>query len=590
MKDQAHSSTFPLNRTDHEEVSMKNPADMQNFSLLRQPISRRNLFRGAAFAAGGLAVGFSPGCLSTTEKAPPVDPLIETSYGKIRGYVNQGIYSFRGVRYGASTAGKNRFMPPKPPESWTEIRDASGYGYRAPQTNPSSTAGLVPDSEIGSILWASDGFRVPPPESEDCLFLNVWTSALDAAGKRPVMVWLHGGGYSMGSSSDLMYDGTNLARRGAVVVGVNHRLNVFGYTHFGDIGGEEFAHSGNAGQLDIIAALEWVRDNIERFGGDPNRVMIFGESGGGGKVCMLLASPPAKGLFHAAVIESGPTIRVGEREQASRAGEFLLAELDLKPKDLPEIQNLSTGKILSAYFAASAKLTGRGGFGPVLDPQVLPAHPFHPTAATISEDVPVMVGWNKTEQTTFSLGQEELWSLDEEGMRSQVERLVGADTDRLLEMYRREYPGMTPSAIYFHIASYSGMGSGSVTIAERKAALSKAPAYLYRLDWETPVLDGKLMSPHGLELALVFDNVRGGGSGMTGGGAEAQKMADQMCEAWIAFAATGNPNTSKSGLPQWDPYDAEKRPTMIFDTESHLESDPLKDQRLIFEQSSQDNG
>ncbi len=223
------------------------------------------------------------------------------------------------MRYGATTGGENRFKPPKPPSPWTEIRDASSYGYRAPQTNPASPFSMSPDTEIGKILLASDGFRVPPAESEDCLFLNIWAPAIDQKKKRPVMVWLHGGGFSMGSSSDLLYDGTNLARRGAVMVGVNHRLNVFGYTHLGDIGGEEYAHSGNAGQLDIIFALKWIQENIDKFGGDPDRVMIFGESGGGAKVCMLLASPAAKGLFHSAVIESGPGIKVEERESATKA-------------------------------------------------------------------------------------------------------------------------------------------------------------------------------------------------------------------------------------------------------------------------------
>ena len=559
-------------------------------SIFQRPISRRSLFRNLAFTAGGLAVGFSPGCRSTVDDTPRVDPLVKTSYGKIRGYINDRIYTFRGVRYGAPTGGMNRFKPPKPPEPWTEIRDASSYGYRAAQTNPATPAGIAQDSEIGRIMSASDGFRVPPPESEDCLFLNVWTPNLDSTEKRPVMVWLHGGGFSMGSASELLYDGTNLARRGAVMVGINHRLNVFGYTHFGDIGGAEYAHSGNAGQLDIIAALEWVRDNIEQFGGDPNRVMIFGESGGGAKVSMLLASPPAKGLFHAAVIQSGPGIKVGEREQATKAAELLLAELGISAGNLSEIHELPTGKILSAYFSVNAKMAGPGpgggAFGPVLDPDVLPAHPFHPTAPSISEDVSIMVGWNKTESTLFSFGQEGLWSMDEEGMRSRIEKMAGADTDRLIEMYRRENPGMSPAALYFHVSSYPMMGSGSVAIAERKAALGKAPAYLYRLDWETPVLDGKLISPHGLEMPFVFDNVESGGVGLTGGGNEAQKMADQLSETWIAFAATGNPNTPKSGLPQWDPYDMEKRPTMIFDTQSRVEFDPLKEQRLIFEESS----
>ncbi|MEJ2110289.1 MAG: carboxylesterase family protein [Acidobacteriota bacterium] len=568
---------------------MKKPATGLNIPLLQKPISRRTLFRSAAFTAGGLAVGITPGCNSTTEKAPPVvDPLVETTYGKIRGYVTQGIYNFRGIRYGESTAGQNRFKPPKPPKPWSEIRYASSYGYRAPQTDPSSTAGLVPDSELGRILWASDGFRVPSPESEDCLFVNVWSPSLDPAEKRPVMVWLHGGGFSSGSSSDLLYDGTNLAKLGAVVVGVNHRLNVFGYTHFGDIGGEAYVHSGNAGQLDIIAALEWVRDNIERFGGDPNRVMIFGESGGGGKVCMLLASPLAKGLFHAAAIQSGPTLQFGEREQATKAAEILLDELGIKPKNLNAIHDLPTAKVLSAYFAISPKLSQAGirGFSPILDPEALPAHPFHPTATPLSADVPVIVGWNKTEQTVFSLGQDALWSLDEEGMRSRVERLAGDKANQVIELYHKKYPDMPPWAIYFHIASYSGMGSRSVAIAERKAAQGKAPAYLYRLDWETPILDGKLISPHGLDLPLVFDNVQEGGIGLTGGGPDPQKVADQMCEAWIAFAATGNPNSTKSGLPQWDPYNAETRPTMLFNVESKQESDPLKEQRLIFEEKA----
>jgi para-nitrobenzyl esterase len=571
---------------------MKRDAEDFKCSALRQPIGRRTLFRTMAFTAGGLAVGLAPGCKTQNSKSSPVDPVVKTSCGMIRGYLNQDVYTFRGVRYGASTAGPNRFMPPQPPEPWTEIRDASGYGYRAPQTNPATAGGAAPESELTRILWASDGYRVAPPESEDCLFLNVWTPSLDPAEKRPVMVWLHGGGFSSGSSSDLLYDGTNLARRGAVLVGVNHRLNVFGYTHFGDIGGEEYAHSGNAGQLDIIAALEWVRDNIEQFGGNPKRVMIFGESGGGSKVSMLLASPPAKGLFHAAVIESGPGVRMGERAPATKAAELLLDELGVKAKDLQEIHKLPTSKILSAYFAANARMAGEGGgaFRPVLDPVVLPAHPFYPTATTVSENVPVMVGWNKTESTAFSLGQDELWSLDNEGLRTRIERMAGPDADRLIELYRKEYPDMSPSAVYFHIASYPRMGSGSVTIAERKAALGKAPAYLYRLDWETPVLGGKLISPHGLEMPFVFDNVSGGGVALTGGGEEAQAMADALSETWIAFAATGNPNTPKSRLPQWDPYDAEKRPTMIFDTESRVEFDPLKEQRLIFEESPEDKG
>jgi para-nitrobenzyl esterase len=561
------------------------------FSKEKLNEGRRQFITRSALTAGGIAVSYSIPGLSTIAAWAANAPVVETTYGKVRGYLNDGICTFKGIRYGASTAGKNRFMPPQKPAPWAGVHDATSYGNSAPQTDPATRGIEMPESDIMKILAGSDRFRVAPPESEDCLFLNVWTPGVGAAKKRPVMVWLHGGGYASGSASALLYDGTNLAQRGDVVmVGVNHRLNVFGYTNLGDFGMPEFAHSGNAGQLDIIAALEWVRDNIERFGGDPKRVMIFGESGGGGKVCMLLASPPAKGLFHSAVIESGPSIRMGERSPAAKAAEILLAELGLEAKRLPELQKMSTEKIQAGFYAAQATLAKQrssggmgGGFGPILDPDVLPAHPFHPTATRISEDVPVMVGWNKTEATIFMATDKDAFSLDEAGLKKRLEGMVGADADALIKMYRSENPNMMPSAIFFHVASYSMMGSGSATIAERKAALGRAPAYLYRFDWETPIMGGKFLSPHGLEMPMVFDNVENGGEALTGGGADAVKLAARISEAWIAFARNGNPNSKKSGLPQWDPYESGKRTMMIFNNQSRAVQDFQKEQRLIFD-------
>lgn len=559
----------------------------------RHPINRREFFNWTTGTAAAVAVAYSlPSVSCTSKRSTPVtgDPIVETSNGKVRGYTADGVCTFRGIRYGASTIGKNRFLPPQKPDPWTGVQDATSYGYSAPQTDPSTRGIAGPQSTMTRILGASDGFRAAPAESEDCLFLNVWTAGLGADRKRPVMVWLHGGGYAMGTASSLLYDGTNLARRGdVVVVGVNHRLNVFGYTHFGDIGGPEYAHSGNAGQLDIVAALQWVKENIDRFGGDPDRVMIFGESGGGGKVSMLLASPPAKGLFHRAVIQSGPGVMMGERAPATKAAEMLLAELKLDARRLPEIHKLPTDVILSAYFAVTAawarqKNQGRA-FMPVLDPVDLPGHPYHPTATRVSEDVPVMVGWNKTESTVFSFGDEQAFALDEAAMSKRIESLVGADAGRLIQAYRTEFPEMSPSEVYFYISSYSMMGADSIRIAERKAALGKAPAYLYRLDWETPVEGGRLISPHGLEMPLVFDNVDRGGEGLTGGVDAAKKLAAVMSEAWVALAAGGDPNSDKSGLPQWPPYDSEKRATMVFDTESRVVNDPQKEQRLIFEKT-----
>jgi para-nitrobenzyl esterase len=577
------------------DESMIRKSRNNRYPIEKQCMDRRQFFFRSAGAAGAIAAAYSIPSLSCKSAQVASDPVVETAYGKVRGYIANGVYNFRGIRYGASTTGKNRFLPPQKPDPWAGIRDATSYGNSAPQTNPLTRGAAGPESPLTQILAASDGFRSSPAESEDCLFLNVWTAGLDAGRKRPVMVWLHGGGYTSGTASSLLYDGTNLARRGdVVVVGVNHRLNVFGYAHFGDIGGPEYAHSGNAGQLDIIAALQWVHENIDRFGGDPKRVMIFGESGGGGKVSMLLASPPAKGLFHAAVIESGPGVKMRERAAATQYAETLLAELKLNTKRLPEIHKLSTDAILSAYFAATAALArqrksggsfGSGTFGPVLDPVDLPAHPYHPAATRISEDIPVMVGWNKTESTVFSFGDEQAFSLDEAGMKKRIEPLAGADTDRLIQIYKKEFPKLSPSGIYFYISSYSMMGAGSVLIAERKAALGRAPAYLYRLDWETPVDNGRLMTPHGLEMPLVFNNVDRGGEALTGGRVEALILAAAMSETWVAFAATGNPNSNKSGLPQWPPYDSKKRATMIFDTQSRIVDDPQKEQRMIFEKA-----
>jgi para-nitrobenzyl esterase len=484
--------------------------------------------------------------------AEPNPLTAETSFGKVRGTEIEGIRIFKGVPYGASTAGKNRFMPPVDPAPWTGVRDALQYGLTAPQTA------------------AMKG------EGEDCLVLNVWTPALKDGRKRPVMFWCHGGGFASGSGSSPGTDGTNLAHRGdVVVVTVNHRLNVLGFTYVPDLS----SASGDAGMLDIVHALKWVRNNIEQFGGDPNNVTIFGQSGGGRKVGTMLSMPSAKGLFHRAIIESGPTIRLVEKEQAARVADRLISKLQLGRNEARELQKLPVERIMAAYFDVLKDMGPADqmteGFSPTVNGADVPKHPFYPVASDVSANVPLMIGSTRTEMTLQSPA--DAFSLDEDGMRSRVRGLVGDHASSVIEAYRKVNPGSTPSDIYFLIASDYRYGAPVMKIAERRAALNKGPVYLYYFRWETPVQGGRLKSPHTIEIPFAFDNVKISAS-LTGGGAEAMALADKVSETWLAFARSGDPNNSK--IPHWAKFDAKDRQTMVFNNVIKLENDPIREQRL----------
>ena len=495
--------------------------------------------------------------------------VAETPYGRIRGVDANGIKTFKGIPYGASTAGKNRFMPPVNPSKWSGIRDALQYGPSAPQSEPGAPVVTSDLAVAGAGLTA---------ESEDCLVLNVWTPAVNDGRRRPVMLWCHGGGFSSGSGSSPITDGTNLARRGdVVVVTINHRINVLGFTYLAELGGADFAQSGDVGMLDIVHALKWVRDNIAQFGGDPNLVTIFGQSGGGRKVATLLAMPSAKGLFHRAIIQSGPSIRLVEIADASRVAEALMSALGLNKSRVRELQSLPVEQIMSAYFAVVRSLKVDQmtmGFSPTVDGRALPTHPFHPTASAVSSHVPVMIGSTRTELT--SRGDAESFALTEEAMRGRVRSLLGTHADRVIEVYRTANPGATASDIYFLIASDHAYGAPVMKIAERRAALGSSPVYLYYFCWESPIEGGRLKSPHTIEIPFAWDTVAR--ARLTSSSPDAPALADKVSDAWIAFARNGDPNVSK--LPRWPAFEPANRPTMVFNNQSTVENDPIRDERL----------
>jgi para-nitrobenzyl esterase len=502
--------------------------------------------------------------------------VVETTAGKIRGLTNNGVHVFKGVPYGEPTSGKNRFLPPIERRSWSGVRDAFEYGFSSPQRDPDMPPVKVDKS--ASLMDQMFIEMVRFPESEDCLVLNIGSRGLRDGGKRPVMVWLHGGGYEYGSGSTSEVDGIHLCLRGdVVVVTLNHRLNVFGFAHLDAIGGAEFAGSGNVGMLDIVAALRWVRDNIEQFGGDPSAVMVFGQSGGGRKVSVLQAMPTAKGLLHRAVIQSGPGLRMLDRETAVKATELLLTELEMKGANALDLQILPVDRLLRAYrkvarVQPSTFLVPTPSFGPVVDGNVLPQHPFDPTAPTVSADVPLMIGSTRTELSMWR-ATDKVLGLDASGLRATVEAILPGDAESVIDAYRKEYARATPGELSILIETDLIFGTPTKVLAARKAALEQAPVYVYRFDWCTPVKEGRLQSPHGLEVPFVFDNTRISGL-FTGGGAQAASLAGKISEAWIAFARSGNPSTRK--LPRWAAYDAVQRPTMLFNTDSSVANDPEK--------------
>jgi para-nitrobenzyl esterase len=512
-------------------------------------------------------------------------PIVETTAGKIRGLQQPNVHTFKGIRYGASTAGSGRFMPPSKPAPWTGILETTEFGPRAPQP----LRPMIP--EIGDALTGSG------PMDEDCLRLNVWTPAI-GRGNRAVMVWFHGGGFRTGSGHSIFYDGTALAQKhDVVVVTVTHRLNAFGFLHLPEIAGEKYTRSSNLGMQDIVLALEWVRDNIAAFGGSADNVTIFGQSGGGGKTSILQGMPAAKGLFHRAIIMStlaDTAITALEPHQATSAAELLLARLGVKPDQVDSLQKRPAEEILAALTGGTGRAGGQAGrpspsgdislrFTPVVDGRTLTVHPFSPAASDLAATIPILCGSNETEGVPYADPGAPYWSsepVDAASLRVWVKgflKIEDAEANRLIATYRKSRPSESPGDLAAVMAGDSSpLRLSSYTIAERKFAQGKAPVFMYYFQWRSPVRQGKLRSMHCMELPFVFDHVDDT-QFMNGTGGDRHTLADRMSRAWVSFAKTGDPN--HSGLPEWPRFDPVRRATMVFNAECRLVDDPYGEER-----------
>jgi para-nitrobenzyl esterase len=552
-------------------------------------IGRRDWLKAAAIVP---AAGVLRPVVASVDTAAPEPPgstvtistdtkaIVETTSGRVRGFIRNGIFTWKGLPYAATTEAAGRFMPPSKPQAWAGIRSTMYYGPTCPQV---PRPGWLIDENAFLFQW-DDG-----QPGEDCLRVNVWSPGVGGGSRRPVLFWIHGGGFTAGSGQEQpAYHGENLARRGdVVVVSVNHRLGALGYLHLADFG-ERYASSGNAGMLDLVQSLEWVRDNIANFGGDPGNVTIFGQSGGGAKVSTLMAMPSAKGLFHKAVVQSGSGLRMVAVDDAAKLASLVVEELQISRAQIDRLHTIPAQQLIAAQMAAEKKMpaasptrnpaANRGGWGPVVDGRILPSHPFDPAAPAQSAAIPMLIG-TVLNETSPSQNDPKPELMTEAEMRADVARRFGGRSEPIIAEARKLHPSAKPIEL---LSIIQRPRSAAILQATRKAAQGASPAYMYLFAWKTPVLDGRPRAFHCSEIPFVFDNTDVSAFA-TGGGLEPRALAARVSDAWIAFARTGNPN--HPGLPSWPAFDPSTGALMVFDTTCRVANDPDRQLRRLVEET-----
>ncbi len=553
--------------------------------------NRRNFFQTMGVGAAGIGLSTLPlsACSSSSSQAQVEDDgqklfigdniaVTDTAYGKVRGYILNDVYHYLGMPYGAPTSGKNRFMPPQKPEAWgDEVFPALWWGNSAPQMldgNYSNVYGAFRDH------WNYDDV------SEDCLRINVFTPGISDNKKRPVLLWMHGGGFTAGNGIEHDgYHGENIAREGDIVFcSVNHRLGPMGFSNFAGVGGDKYKNSGNVGVMDLVAALEWIHENIENFGGDPGNVTIMGQSGGGAKVCTVSSMPSAKGLVHKAVVLSGASTQSGDKDYSEKIGEYILKEAGLSASEIDKLQEMPWEEYYALANNAVAKLqaetgaTGmRGGFSPVMDGEIIPQHPYYPEANPNAADIPMII-CSTTNELGMPMADASMMNITLDEVPDMVRDRAGFSSgygdkaEAVVEAYAKNFPDKKPIEIYSMVSSTR---QSVVELADTKSKQAP-PVYVAWFGWQPPLFDNRMGAFHCVDICFWFKNT----DRMithTGGGARPRALSDKMSGALLQFMKTGTPNGA--GLPQWDAYTSENGELLFLDDECEMQNDPDREAR-----------